>query len=108
MADQTSIATGPSDVATQCVLLATRSGSQDEEIVQSTLKKLRSRGYNGLQSISCEHHEGMLVLRGCVPSYFLKQLAQEVAHKIPGVNMVVNSVSVDGPPAVVQSSITSD
>ncbi len=95
MVSQISDATRASDAKASHIIVAARRVADDEEIIQATLRNLRALGYDGLQSITCEHHEGMLVLRGCVPSYFMKQLAQTVASKISGVKIVVNSVSVE-------------
>jgi hypothetical protein len=37
----------------------------------------------------------VLVLRGCLPSDYLKQIAQEVvAHQVPGVSRLDNQIQV--------------
>ena len=38
---------------------------------------LRSHSHLALSDISCDYFNGVVVLRGCLPSYYLKQLAQE-------------------------------
>ena len=38
---------------------------------------LRSNSHLALKNISCHYQAGVLVLRGCLPTYYLKQLAQE-------------------------------
>ena len=48
----------------------------------------------GLTRVKCELHEGMAVLRGSVPSYYMKQTAQEYAKQIKGVEQVVNHLVV--------------
>src|SRR5262245_17223343 len=35
---------------------------------------LRSSRYSALQHVSCDCRGGVLVLRGCLPSYYLKQV----------------------------------
>jgi osmotically-inducible protein OsmY len=95
MVNQVSSARESSDAIGEQTPLAARRVSGDEEITQAMLRKVKALGYAGLQPLTCEHHEGMLVLRGQVPSYFMKQLAQELASKIPGVKLVVNSLSVE-------------
>jgi hypothetical protein len=41
---------------------------------------------------------GVLVLRGCLPSYYLKQIAQEiVAHQTQGVDRLDNQIQVVRP-----------
>jgi osmotically-inducible protein OsmY len=42
----------------------------------------------------CDYHEGALILRGDVPSYFLKQLAQEAVRGVEGVEEIVNRIQV--------------
>jgi osmotically-inducible protein OsmY len=91
----TTNSTQPLEIAAQHMAVAVNIRSEDDEIAQNALRELRARGYEGLLSITCEHHEGMLVLRGCVPSYHLKQLAQVAVSKVPGVKLVVNSVTVE-------------
>lgn len=48
----------------------------------------------GLMQVQCEMHEGMAVLRGTVPSYYMKQIAQETTKQIKGVEQVVNHLLV--------------
>ncbi|MCY2996162.1 MAG: BON domain-containing protein [Planctomycetota bacterium] len=55
---------------------------------------LQRSGYTALQNISCESRDGVLVLRGRVSSYYLKQLAQETVRRIEGVESIVNAVEV--------------
>ena len=39
---------------------------------------MRSNSYLALKTIPCELLDGVLVLRGCLPTYYLKQVGQEV------------------------------
>jgi hypothetical protein len=50
--------------------------------------------YAGLRSLCCEEHEGVLILRGRVSSYFLKQIAQELAARVDGIELIDNRVEV--------------
>jgi len=47
-----------------------------------------------LQRIWCEHDGDRLFLQGQVPSFYLKQLAQEAIAGIAGVVQVVNEIEV--------------
>jgi osmotically-inducible protein OsmY len=58
---------------------------------------LRWSPYLALRSVSCECREGVLVLRGCLPSYYLKQVAQEVVARLEGVETVDNQIQVVAP-----------
>ena len=55
---------------------------------------LRSSRYSALQHVSCDCRGGVLVLRGCLPTYYLKQLAQEVVAHLEGVEGVENQIQV--------------
>ena len=50
--------------------------------------------YPALRSISCECRGRELILRGRLPSYFLKQMAQSAVAHLPGVDRVVNQIEV--------------
>ena len=60
--------------------------------------QMRHSGYYELHHISCSFHEGVLILRGCVSSYYLKQLAQSLVCQVPGVEEVNNRLEVVPPP----------
>jgi hypothetical protein len=42
-----------------------------------------------------ESFENVLVVRGCVPSYYLKQIIQRTLCSMEGVDRIVNQVEVD-------------
>jgi osmotically-inducible protein OsmY len=56
---------------------------------------LRRTSYRALQHIRCEHHEGVLTLRGRVSSFYLKQIAQEVVSRLEGIELVDNRIEVE-------------
>jgi len=56
--------------------------------------RLRGNSYLALKSISCDYQEGILVLRGQVPTYYLKQVATAVVAGLPGVQRIVNQIDV--------------
>jgi osmotically-inducible protein OsmY len=59
---------------------------------------LRSSRYSALKHVSCDCQGGVLVLRGCLPTYYLKQIAQEVvAHQVQGVGRLDNQIQVVRP-----------
>ncbi len=70
-------------------------------VVAHAKKLLSSCSYIALRGITCEVKEGILVLTGCVPSYFLKQVAQTRVDKstLPRVNNQIEVVL----PCTVQS-----
>ena len=61
-------------------------------------RALRGGPYPPLKKLSCDYRDGVLVLRGCLPSYYLKQMAQEVvAHQVQGVGRIDNQIQVVRP-----------
>jgi osmotically-inducible protein OsmY len=59
---------------------------------------LRNSRYAALKHVSCAYQGGVLVLRGCLPTYYLKQIAQEVvAHQVQGVSHLENQIQVVRP-----------
>jgi osmotically-inducible protein OsmY len=53
-------------------------------------------GYAALSFIGCEVDQNRVILRGCVPSYHLKQLAQVCAQRVEGISRVDNRLEVRG------------
>ena len=56
--------------------------------------RLRQAAYYGLRLLSCEWRDGVLTLRGRVPSYYLKQLAQACLQGLAGVEAIDNQLVV--------------
>jgi hypothetical protein len=62
---------------------------------------LRRHPYLALKNVCCDWLDGVLVLRGCLPSYYLKQIAQEAVASLEGVERIDNQIQVvtpAGPP----------
>lgn len=51
-------------------------------------------GYTQLAEINCAAIGSKIILRGVVSSFYLKQVAQTIAVKIPGVHGVENRIVV--------------
>ena len=47
-----------------------------------------------IRDLQCSYRDGVLTLGGCVPSYYLKQLAQTAAQETEGVQRVDNRIEV--------------
>ena len=58
------------------------------------LQCLRSSGYRCLANVLCRCHHGHVTLIGRVPTYHMKQLAQECARRADGVEKVDNRLIV--------------
>ena len=57
-------------------------------------KRICRQPHLAFQRIWCEHAGGRLFLKGQVPSFYLKQLAQEAIAGMAGVVQVVNEIEV--------------
>lgn len=53
--------------------------------------------YSALRRIDCELMEGDLVLRGQVPTHFMKQIASSCAAKVARDHRIVNQIQVVDP-----------
>jgi osmotically-inducible protein OsmY len=72
-------------------------GSQD--VAKSVQRSLEKSGYHVLRTISFSCERGVLFLRGQLPTYFHKQLAQEAVRRIDGVRRIVNQIEVTSEPS---------
>jgi osmotically-inducible protein OsmY len=55
---------------------------------------LHYSAYLELRNVNCTYHEGVLTLRGIVPTYYLKQLAQSFVSELEGVIEINNQLKV--------------
>lgn len=58
-------------------------------------QSLRGSPYRHLQSVRCHCEDGTVLLLGILPTFFLKQMAQETIKRIVGVTEINNQVEVD-------------
>ena len=55
---------------------------------------LYESGYGDLRRLRCDCHDGVISIRGRLPSFFLKQMAQTLVLKLSGVRRVNNQIKV--------------
>ena len=55
---------------------------------------LAESGYGDLRRLRCECHDGIISIRGRLPSFFLKQMAQTLVSQLTGVRRVNNQIKV--------------
>jgi len=68
-----------------------RAGSAAREAVERVLRKA---SYLALRSVRCEVEGDALILKGSVPSYYLKQIAQTHASQENSAHRIVNEIEV--------------
>ena len=73
-----------------------RSVSRQQDAVEAEAKtQLMMSAYAPVRRVSCEFEAGVLTLRGQVPTYFLKQIAQTVVlNRLEGIVEINNRLEV--------------
>lgn len=80
---------------TTCLATGTTSpGVPRPTVAESVVCGLRQDLSLRQRDVTCEFHEGVLILRGCLPTYYLKQMAQTLAAKFEAVQLVDNRIVV--------------
>jgi len=77
-------------------LLATQS-LEDRCLAERVERALRATGYAPLRAVEVSACGRLIILRGRVPSYYMKQLARAAALEVPGVRDLRNDVEVVRP-----------
>ena len=67
---------------------------QADSIVSQAKDRILLQPHLTVQRIWCEYKARRLYLRGQVPSFYLKQLAQTAVAGLEGVTQVVNEIEV--------------
>ena len=67
-----------------------------EQIVDRAEDCLRHHPYLAHTNVQCDYHDGVLTLRGCLPTYYLRQLAQAALGPVSGIQRIVNEIVVMG------------
>lgn len=74
---------------------ATRSASRaDARVAERIDQALRGTGYLSLRNLEIIVTQGLVVLRGRLPSYYMKQVAQAAVRAVPGVGEVHDQLDV--------------
>jgi len=63
-------------------------------IVAAAGERLRRSGYSAVRDLACEVRDGWLILRGILPSFYLKQVALAAVVDIADVRGVADHVRV--------------
>jgi hypothetical protein len=64
-------------------------------VEERATRLLRHAAYAPLTALRCDFHDGVLTVRGRVPSFHLKQIAQVLLRDVEGVGVIDNRVDVD-------------
>ena len=69
--------------------------SLEDLITVAAESPLLKSSYLELRRVSCEFQAGILTLRGRVPRYYLKQIAQSLVTEVSGVTEIDNQLDVN-------------
>jgi osmotically-inducible protein OsmY len=64
------------------------------KVLENVRRRLQESPYGFQRRVDAAYEDGVLTLRGRVPTFFLKQTAQALVAKVDGVRQVVNLVDV--------------
>jgi len=70
------------------------SAAQPLELAAAIDRAFRATGHSALRDLSIQVVEGLVILQGRVPTYYLKQKAQSEALQVLGVSAVRNELDV--------------
>jgi hypothetical protein len=65
-----------------------------DSIAEEADRVLGESAYPDLRRLRCDFHDGVVSIRGRLPSFFLKQMAQTIVSRIDGVRRVNNLIKV--------------
>ncbi len=68
--------------------------SSPTDLAEVARGRLCSSPYMAIRSVSCDFKNGVLLLRGRLPSFHHKQMAQEAVRPLAGVGQIVNAIEV--------------
>lgn len=63
-------------------------------ITEQAVRRMRESSHSLLRTVQCRFDNGVLRLKGRVPSFYLKQLVQSLVENIDGVERIDNQVDV--------------
>ena len=67
------------------------------DVAERAETELRRNSYVALKNVACEFRDGVLILNGCLPTYYLKQVAQEAVARLDGIARIENRIEVVSP-----------
>ena len=65
-------------------------------VAETAHARLVASLYANVRQVSCSYDDMVLTLRGWLPSFYEKQIAQEAVRNVSGVRRIVNEIEVNG------------
>ena len=70
--------------------------AESDPVLGELGRKLQSSTFVSIRNLSCESNDGVVILRGCVPTFYIRQVALALVMNVPGVLHVDDHIVVDG------------
>ena len=64
------------------------------DVADDIQRAIRTSGYAALYRLDVDFQAGVATLRGRVPSWYLRQMAQMLVRRVPGVEQLVDCLEV--------------
>ncbi|TWU26273.1 hypothetical protein Pla52o_01260 [Novipirellula galeiformis] len=64
------------------------------DVTRIATERFRTCPYSAIRQVQCRFHEGVLVLSGQVPSFYMKQVAQELIRNLQPIEQISNRLNV--------------
>jgi osmotically-inducible protein OsmY len=77
--------------------VSTPSRGLDDDVSQAVEAALAGSPFVSVRGLSCTVREGMLFLRGRVPTFYTRQVALRIVQRMPGVDAVMDGIEVGEP-----------
>lgn len=68
--------------------------NKKHDVIHQATNRLGQSSHLFLRHLECNAEEGVIIIEGKVPSFYLKQTAQSIVQSIEGVEKVVNRLEV--------------
>ncbi len=64
------------------------------DVAGKAMERLQGCSYSALRHVQCRFQEGVLILSGQVPTFYMKQVAQELLRNMKHVEQIDNRLNV--------------
>ena len=76
-------------------MVALSSSRRPSQLAEQVQSRFLESGHQPLRALRVEERHGQVTVSGCVPSFYMKQLAQTIASNVDGVHRVRNETTVE-------------
>jgi osmotically-inducible protein OsmY len=71
-----------------------RLAAANQPVLDGVRQQLQSSPFYAIRALRCDFHEGVVTLRGSLPSYYLRQIAQSLVRRVSGVLELDDRITV--------------